>query len=222
MTQSATQKGYKGIGMEGGMARWYASTTRKSLDQFRALARRVADEVPRLSRVLEVAPGPGYFAIELAKIGGYEITGLDISRTFIEIAARNAAEAGVAIDFRRGDVSTMPFKDSSFDFLLCRAAFKNFSRPVDALNEMWRVLKPGGRALIIDLRRNAPKESIDQAVEAMHLGPINTLVNKLIFRQFLLKRAYAKEAFEQMATHTKFRSVDILEDRIGLEVSLVR
>lgn len=222
MTQTATQKGYKGIGMEGGMARWYASMTRKTLEHFTALARRVADEVPRGSRVLEVAPGPGYFAIELAKIGAYQITGLDISRTFIEIATRNAAEAGVAVDFRHGDASQMPFDDRTFDFLLCRAAFKNFTRPVDALNEMHRVLKPGGRALIIDLRKNAPKQSIDEAIGEMHLGPVNTFVNKLIFRQCLLKRAYTKEAFEEMAAQTKFRSVDILEDRIGLELSLVR
>ena len=42
-----------------------------------------------------------------------------------------------------------------FDFLLCRAAFKNFGQPVRALQEMCRVLKPGGRGLIIDLRHGA-------------------------------------------------------------------
>jgi ubiquinone/menaquinone biosynthesis C-methylase UbiE len=208
------------MSMEGAVARWYASTTLKSLQHFRALARRVADELPRGSRVLEVAPGPGYFAIELAKIGGYSITGLDLSKTFVEIAMRNAAQAGVAVDFQRGDASQMPFDDQSFDFLLCRAAFKNFARPVAALYEMYRVLKPGGRALIIDLRKNAPRASIDEAVEEMHLGPVNTFVNKLIFRHFLLKRAYTKEAFEQMTARTNFRSIEILEDRIGLEVSL--
>jgi ubiquinone/menaquinone biosynthesis C-methylase UbiE len=222
MTQTETHKGYKGMGMEGAAARWYASTTLKSIDHFRALARRIADELPRGRRVLEVAPGPGYFAIELAKIGGYRITGLDISRTFVEIASRNAAAAGVPVDFQRGDASQMPFDDESFDFLLCRAAFKNFARPVAALKEMHRVLAPGGGALIIDLRRNASRRSLDEAVGQMRLGPVNTFVTKLIFRHLLLKRAYTKEAFEQMAARTPFRSVEILEDRIGLEVSLQR
>ncbi len=48
----------------------------------------------------------------------------------------------------------MPFESETFDFLLCRAAFKNFTEPLQALREMCRVLKPGGRALIIDLRRD--------------------------------------------------------------------
>ena len=222
MTQATVQKGYKGIGMEGGVARWYAAQTHKSLDRFIALARRLADEAPRGSRVLEIAPGPGYFAIELAKIGGYEITGLDISRTFVGIARGNARKAGVAVDFRLGNASNMPFMDQSFDFTVCTAAFKNFSQPVEALQEMYRVLAPGGRALIIDLRKNAPRKSIDAAVEAMNLGFMGTLLNKMIFRHMLLKRAYTREHFEKLLEPTKFRSVDILEDRIGLEVLLVR
>jgi 2-polyprenyl-3-methyl-5-hydroxy-6-metoxy-1,4-benzoquinol methylase len=102
MGQADSEKGYKGIGMEGFIARWYASITRRSLGEFTALARRVAQALPRGGQVLEVAPGPGYFAIELAKLGPYRVTGLDISRTFVEIASRNAAEAGVDVCFRLG------------------------------------------------------------------------------------------------------------------------
>ena len=222
MTLAISQKGYKGFGMEGATARWYASLTHKSLDRFIALARRVADEVPRGSRVLEVAPGPGYFAVALAKIGGYKITGLDISRTFVEIARSNALKAGVEVDFQLGNASSMPFADQTFDFLVCTAAFKNFTQPVEALEEMYRVLKPGGRALIVDLRKDAPQESVEEAVAAMNLGPVNTFLNKLIFRHMLLKRAYTRSAFEKLLDQTRFRSVDILEDRISLEVSLVR
>lgn len=222
MTQTTSQKGYKGVGMEGAVARWYASQTHKSLDRFIALARRVADEVPRGSRVLEVAPGPGYFAIELAKIGGYKITGLDISRTFVEIATRNARQAGLDIDFRLGNVSAMPFADQSFEFLVCTAAFKNFSEPAEALREMYRVLAPGGRALIVDLRKDAPLESIDHAVEDMNLGAVGTFMNKLIFRHMLLKRAYTRGQFEDLVAQTRFRSADIFEECIGLEVSLAR
>ena len=79
-------KAYKGMGMEGGVARWYDKTTRRDLPEFKALARRVAADLAQGAKVLEVAPGPGFFAIELAKIGKYEITGLDISKSFVEIA----------------------------------------------------------------------------------------------------------------------------------------
>jgi len=213
-------KPYKGLGMEGAIARWYAKLTRKSLEDFRVLALRTAGRIGPGSTVLEVAPGPGYFAIELAKLGNYQITGLDISKTFVEIARANSASAGVQVDFREGNASGMPFGDESFDFLLCRAAFKNFSRPTSALGEMYRVLKPGGQALIIDLRRDASNESIAQAVDSMRLGAVNGIVTKLTFRFMLLKRAYTRSEFEEMISTTKFHRADIREEQTGLEVLL--
>jgi ubiquinone/menaquinone biosynthesis C-methylase UbiE len=141
--------------MEGMVAKWYTTNTGKSLDEFAKLARRIANQLPGGSNVLEVAPGPGYFCIELAKRGDYSITGLDISHTFVDIASKKAAEARVRVDFRQGNASSMPFADNTFDFLLCRAAFKNFGQPVGALQEMCRVLKPGRRGMIIDLRKDA-------------------------------------------------------------------
>jgi ubiquinone/menaquinone biosynthesis C-methylase UbiE len=213
-------KPYKGWGMEGAVARWYAALTRKSLEEFKALAARTAKQIPSHGSVLEVAPGPGYFAIELAKLGDYQITGLDISQTFVEIARANAAKAGVRVDFRQGNASGMPFSDETFDFLLCRAAFKNFSEPVRALEEMHRVLKPRGQALIIDLRRDTTVESISQTVDDMHVGAVNGIITKLTFRFMLLKCAYTKREFEELISNTKFDGVEIREDPIGLEILL--
>jgi ubiquinone/menaquinone biosynthesis C-methylase UbiE len=206
--------------MEGAVAKWYAALTKKSLEDFKALARRTTGQIAPQSGVLEVAPGPGYFAIELAKLGDYRITGLDISETFVEIARANAAKAGVLVDFRRGNASSMPFDDETFDFLLCRAAFKNFSEPVRALQEMHRVLKPGGQALIIDLRKDASRESIKQAVNGMGVGAVNGIITKLTFRFVLLKRAYTKSGFEELIAETKFRDFTIKEDLIGMEILL--
>ena len=107
-----TGKGYKGMGMEGPIAKWYAKATHKDIEEFRTLARRMDERLKPGAKVLEVAPGPGYFAIELAKLGTYNITGLDISETFVEIARKNAREAGVEVDFRCGNASGMPFGDN--------------------------------------------------------------------------------------------------------------
>jgi ubiquinone/menaquinone biosynthesis C-methylase UbiE len=71
-------KAYKGIGMEGPIATWYAKNTRRDIAEFRSLAARVSQEIVPGSRILEVAPGPGYLSIELARRGQYEVTGLDI------------------------------------------------------------------------------------------------------------------------------------------------
>ena len=222
MNSAASAKAYKGVGMEGLTARWYASLTRKAMDEFKTLALRVAAQIPAGSDVLEVAPGPGYFAIELAKRGDYCVTGLDISQTFVDIARKKAARDGVNVDFRQGNAASMPFANESFDFLLCRAAFKNFTQPIQALQEMYRVLKPGGRALIIDLRKDASPESVAAAVDGMGLGTVNRLITKLTFRFMLLKRAYTRKEFEQFLSLTKFSPVEITEDLIGLELSLHR
>lgn len=208
--------------MEGMVAKWYTANTGKSYDEFTKLAQRLAPQLPRGSVVLEVAPGPGYFCIELAKLGQYAITGLDISHTFVEIASQKAAAAGVRVDFRQGSASSMPFADNTFDFLLCRAAFKNFAQPVGALQEMCRVLKPGGRGLIIDLRKDASMESINHEVEGMGLGAINKALTKLAFRTMLLKSAYTKEQFRYMLSQAGFRSFDIREDGIGFEISTTK
>ncbi|MGA2427700.1 MAG: methyltransferase domain-containing protein [Candidatus Acidiferrum sp.] len=221
-THVATVKPYKGLGMEGAIAKWYAALTKKSLEDFKALARRVAGHLPPQASVLEVAPGPGYFAIELAKLGGYQVIGLDISQTFVEIARANAAEARVKVDFRRGNASSMPLPDATFDFLLCRAAFKNFTEPARALQEMHRVLKPGGQGLIIDLRKDAPVASIKRAINEMNLGPVNGTITKLTFRFMLLKRAYTETEFEALISTTKFRKVKIREELMGLEIALTR
>jgi ubiquinone/menaquinone biosynthesis C-methylase UbiE len=219
-TSTRRRKAHKGLGMEGPIARWYARTTLKDIGEFRRLAAELAGRVAEGGSVLEVAPGPGYLAIELAKLGARRVTGLDISRSFVRMAAENAARAGVPVTFLHGDVAAMPFDPDSFDLLVCRAAFKNFPEPVRALDEMHRVLRPRGEALIIDLRSDASPSEINTYVDRMGLGRINTLVTKLIFKHGLLKWAYAPAQFRSMAAASRFGSCAIQESSIGLEVSL--
>jgi len=214
------EKGYKGMGMEGRTAHWYAKNTAKDMEEFRSLAMRLSRKLPSESRILEVAPGPGYISIELAKRGHYAVTGLDVSKTFVEIAKKNAAEASVEIDFQQGNASAMPLSDDTFDFIVCRAAFKNFSQPVAAMNEMYRVLKRGGSALIIDLRKSASLEDIDSYIKSVDLGWMNSLIYRLTFRFLLLPRAYSKESFMEMASSSSFGEAAIQESGIGLEITL--
>src|SRR5262249_46023775 len=106
-------KPYRGMGMEGIIATWYAKTTRRDYDEFRRCAQGMAGRLPAGSRVLEIAPGPGYLAIELRKLGDYRITGVDISKTFVRIATQNARAAGVDVEFRLGDAQALPFGPQS-------------------------------------------------------------------------------------------------------------
>jgi len=214
-------KGYKGLPLEGVLARWYARNTARVMREYEQAAQALAGKLKSGASVLEVAPGPGYLAIELAQLGPYCIVGLDISHSFVALAADNARKAGVQVRFEQGDAASMPFEPDSFDFIVCRAAFKNFSEPIQALHEMHRVLRPGGQALILDLRSDASAEAIDAHVKGMGLGRINSFLTELILKR-LRKRAYSQEQFHQIASRTPFKTCAIREEQIGLEVCLTK
>jgi ubiquinone/menaquinone biosynthesis C-methylase UbiE len=172
--------------------------------------------------VLEVAPGPGFFAIELAKLGEFAITGLDVSRTFVEIATENARKAGVPVDFRLGNAAAMPFADESFDFVYCSAAFKNFSEPVKALDEMYRVLRPGTTAVICDLRKDLSSEAIDSYVKQSGRKALDAWLTSWTFKHMLVKRAYASDVLARMAKESRFGDCQIHTAGLGLEVRLTK
>lgn len=220
--QELVQKPWKGKGMEGRVARWYTRTRRNDLEDFQRQARAVASGLQSGCDVLEVAPGPGFFAIELARLGDFKVTGLDISQTLVGIATENARNAGLRIDFRLGNASAMPFTDNSFDFVYCSAAFKNFSEPIKALNEMYRVLRPGGEALVADLSKDASLNEIDHYIRQSGRGWLDSWMTKLAFRHMLLKRAYTREQFKHMAEQSLFGGCRINQVSIGLEVQFSR
>lgn len=212
---------FKGPEMEGPVARWYARVrgSDSQLDAYRKQARRITDGLQAGARVLEVAPGPGYLAIEIARSGRFQVTGLDISRTFVEIATDNARKAQVTVDFRQGDVAQMPFGSDSFDLIVCQAAFKNFTLPRTAIAEMHRVLKVGGTALIQDMSRDATHADIESEVETMRLGRISSFTTKATL-EMLKRRAYSTDQFRLLAAESPFTAVHITTEGIGLEVQL--
>ena len=218
---AVSQKAYRGMAMEGFIASWYARSTGRDRRRFQRCAAALQDRLGPGSAVLEVAPGPGYLAIELAR-AGHRVTGLDISRSFVRIAAENAARAGVAVDFRHGDAAHLTLPDASFDLVVCMAAFKNFTDPVGALDEFHRVLRPGGSASVFDLRKDAPMEAIAREVEEMNLSAWNAAFTRLTFRFLLLRTAYRRDELERMAARSRFGGGELRDEGIGFELRLTR
>jgi len=212
---------FKGPEMEGPIARWYARVrgTKSQLAAYREQARRLTDGLPDGTRVLEVAPGPGYLAIEMARLGTFHVTGLDISHTFVEIASDNVRKAGVAVEFRQGDAARMPFESESFDLVVCQAAFKNFTLPRRALAEMYRVLRAGGTAVIQDMSKDATHADIEDDVRDMDLGRFSAFTTKATL-EMLKRRAYSSGQFERLAAESPFRTCEITTEGIGLQVQL--
>src|SRR5215467_261049 len=218
-TSRQQKKGYRGLPMEGIVARRYAQLRRSGtqIDEWREQAAQITASLPGGADVLEVAPGPGYFAIELARLGRFRVTGLDIGRTFVDIASENARRAGVSVDFRLGDAASMPLADESFDLIVCQAAFKNFAHPGRALQEMYRVLRTGGVAIIQDMSRDASNAEIGREVTRMRLGRVSALTTRWTLK-VLRRRAHTTERFRELAAASPFGTCDIQAGGIGLDV----
>jgi SAM-dependent methyltransferase len=95
-------------------------------------------------RVLDVACGTGVVAVTAA-LRGAQVTGLDLTPALIERARKNAALAGVDVDWREGDAEALPYPDGSFDVVLSQFGHIFAPRPAVVVGEMLRVLKAGGR-----------------------------------------------------------------------------
>jgi demethylmenaquinone methyltransferase/2-methoxy-6-polyprenyl-1,4-benzoquinol methylase len=120
--------------------------------------RRRALELARLgesARALDVGTGTGDFALALMARSprSATVTGVDISAGMLEVAARRAARAGLGPRYERviASVESLPFPDGVFDVALAGFVIRNVGDIPRGLAEMRRVLRPGGRALILDL-----------------------------------------------------------------------
>jgi SAM-dependent methyltransferase len=103
-------------------------------------------------RVLDVACGSGEPSISMAELlkGTGQVVGLDMAETPLEVARARAAKRGLEnVQYVRGDVHALPFADASFDRVTSRLGVMFFGDLPKALNEMRRVLKPGGRVALL-------------------------------------------------------------------------
>jgi SAM-dependent methyltransferase len=106
---------------------------------------------------LEVGPGPGYLGLEwLKSTEGTRLTGLDISPDMLAVARKNAEEYELRnrVTYVESPGGRMPFEDGTFDGVFTNGSLHEWADPVAVLNEIARVLKPGGRYFISDLRRD--------------------------------------------------------------------
>ncbi len=215
-------KGYLGKGMEGFFATFYDRNAKDYMqDQYKIWVAALKKILPAEAKILELAPGPGYLSIELAKTGITSVTGLDISHSFMEIAARNAEQAGVKIDFIQGNASALPFPASAFTHIICTSAFKNFSEPLAALEEMYRVLVPGGIVWMSDMRHDVSDREIDKYVrEMMKLKGLNAVMTSMTFKNMLRKRAYTKESMLELVAKTQFGVLDFAQYPMEFNITL--
>ena len=123
---------------------------------YEGIAADVAALAPVGARVLEIGCGPGRLSILLTRRHGLEVTGLDLDPAMIERARANARRSedgdGPRPAFLVGDVASLAFPDASFDLVVSTLSMHHWADPSAGLAEIGRVLRPGARALVWDLR----------------------------------------------------------------------
>jgi ubiquinone/menaquinone biosynthesis C-methylase UbiE len=151
-----------------GLARVFKGATGPGMAEERRIARLLMG-LSAGDAVLDVACGPGNFSREFARRAGPEglVVGVDGSRTMLERGVEELRHSGLDnLALLRGDATALPFRDDCFDGVCCFAAIHLFDDPFAALDEMTRVLRPGGRiALMASVRRQLTARPLKPVVE---------------------------------------------------------
>jgi ubiquinone/menaquinone biosynthesis C-methylase UbiE len=165
---------------------------------------------------LEIGPGPGYLGLEwLRKTEGTRLKGLDISADMIAIAERNAKEYGSTsrVEYVQSNGNKMPFADSMFDAVFTNGSLHEWADPKNTLYEIWRVLKPGGRIFISDLRRDMfvlIKWFLYLATKPKEIRP--GLISSI-------NAAYTSDELKELIKDTKLANCAVSGNMIGLIVT---
>ena len=148
---------------------------------FGPIAADIAAVAPGEARVLEVGCGPGQLSIRLARAHSLDVTGLDLDLAMIERARANADREFVRVEGRPsfvvGDAASLPFPDRSFDMVVSTLSMHHWADPTAGMAEIHRVLRPGGRAFIWDLRPGAVPlhRHLSDPLERTHGTPLQVV-----------------------------------------------
>jgi ubiquinone/menaquinone biosynthesis C-methylase UbiE len=192
-------------------------TTSPSHTDPQVLARVVELARPQTDWVaLDIATGSGHTALALAP-HVKSVVGIDITAEMLREAEMLKAESALGnVSFRPGDVHNLPFNDGAFQLVTCRRAAHHFSNIRRALEEIHRVLAPGGRVVIDD--RSVPED--DFADRCMNF--LDTLHDESHIREYRPTEwrsmlEVAEFTVEAVETYTRHRPISALTANVSAE-----
>jgi demethylmenaquinone methyltransferase/2-methoxy-6-polyprenyl-1,4-benzoquinol methylase len=145
--------------------------------------REVHSHLPKVDdlRLLDLATGTGDQVIAMTRTGGIgSAVGMDMSVEMLAIGREKVAEAGLSevISMENGDATALPFEDDSFDAVTISFGIRNVVHVDKALAEMRRILRPGGRAIILEF--SLPRNPVVRLGHLMYLRYVLPLVGGLV------------------------------------------
>ena len=153
--------------------------------------------------LLDVGTGPGRLLIKLyEQAPALHVHGIDISPTMVARAAANVGKAGLSgvVEVKEGDVCTIPYEDGFFDVVVSTGSIHHWKEPVRALNEIYRVLKGGGYALVYDVVSDTPRSVLQEA--AREFGRLRIV---LLWIHAFEEPFYSRQALELLPQSSLFK-----------------
>lgn len=201
--QQATETAWRNTAFIEAWRKWTPKQTVLVQDATRAILR--ASGVERGMQVLDLASGPGNPALQLAEAVGPDglVTATDVSADMVAIVEENARRAGLSnMRFRQVDAHAIPFESATFDIVTCRFGIMYFTNVDQALREVHRVCKPGGRVAFVAWGHEAqPYFASTQGIVAKHMrAPLSPdAPNHFAFaRPGSLSEALGRAGFDQI------------------------
>ena len=133
-------------------------------------------------KILDVATGTGDFAFEAMKLNPEKLVGIDISDGMLEVGRKKINARGLddKMEFINGDSEALPFSDNQFDAVTVSFGVRNFQNLVAGLTEIFRVLKPGGKVVILEFSKpkGFPLKQLYFAYFKMIMPTVGKIISK--------------------------------------------
>jgi demethylmenaquinone methyltransferase/2-methoxy-6-polyprenyl-1,4-benzoquinol methylase len=172
------------------------------------------------SKILDIATGTGDFAIANMKLQPEEIVGIDISNGMLEVGRKKMRKKKLdhIITMKQADSENLPFDDGYFDGLTVGFGVRNFENLEKGLSEMLRVLRPGGKAVILEFSK--PKKFPIKQSFTFYSKYVIPILGKSISKD---EKAYAylPESVEAFPEGKQFENILIKLDYKNVKSSLV-